>query len=391
MRSLLLVPLAAALCFGCARTESAAEPPAESEQTVAPAARIDTPPSTDDLASLATGAVVLTGGWQLFDENARSGWTTRAGRGSQPAVVELADRGIVRAIAVDVANVEHEGRIPRVLLVEMSDKSATSGFAPIASIALPRERKDGLTFAATREVPGRWLRVSVKKTYSGNVAEVMEVRALGERLTHEANAPLTGSYQTSRGALQLTQNGNVVTGCEQRGALDGRLLTFLWRGKPAVATVSASGRILGGSWSSPEKMEPFDGRRVSATPKPCRTAVASLADELRAAGRAIVYGIHFDPESAALREESKPVLASIAEMLHAAPELRITIEDHSDTTLHDAHVSHARASAVMARLAGAGIDAARMQAAGMAATKPLASNDSPLGRAVNRRVELVRQ
>jgi OOP family OmpA-OmpF porin len=37
------------------------------------------------------------------------------------------------------------------------------------------------------------------------------------------------------------------------------------------------------------------------------------------------------------------------------------------------------------------IEAARLSAAGMGATKPCESNDTPQGRAQNRRVELVRQ
>jgi outer membrane protein OmpA-like peptidoglycan-associated protein len=42
-------------------------------------------------------------------------------------------------------------------------------------------------------------------------------------------------------------------------------------------------------------------------------------------------------------------------------------------------------------LTAAGIQAARLDAAGFGATKPAASNDTPLGRAANRRVELVQR
>jgi OOP family OmpA-OmpF porin len=50
-----------------------------------------------------------------------------------------------------------------------------------------------------------------------------------------------------------------------------------------------------------------------------------------------------------------------------------------------------RALAVKAYLVTAGIDGARLGTAGFGATKPVATNDSAIGRAENRRVELVRQ
>jgi len=45
---------------------------------------------------------------------------------------------------------------------------------------------------------------------------------------------------------------------------------------------------------------------------------------------------------------------------------------------------------VKAYLQKAGIDGGRLKAAGLGATKPVASNDSAIGRAQNRRVELVK-
>lgn len=53
-------------------------------------------------------------------------------------------------------------------------------------------------------------------------------------------------------------------------------------------------------------------------------------------------------------------------------------------------LSEARANAVRAMLVGLGVDAGRLEAAGLGQTRPVAGNVTAEGRAQNRRVELVR-
>jgi outer membrane protein OmpA-like peptidoglycan-associated protein len=71
------------------------------------------------------------------------------------------------------------------------------------------------------------------------------------------------------------------------------------------------------------------------------------------------------------------------------------IEGHADSTgdaAHNMDLSKRRAEAVKSVLVSQfGIDAARLTTAGLGSTKPVASNDTPQGRAENRRVEFVRQ
>ena len=125
------------------------------------------------------------------------------------------------------------------------------------------------------------------------------------------------------------------------------------------------------------------------TPKP----EDQLASDLKQNGRVRLYGINFDSDSATIRDESKPTLDIVASMLKSNPEFKVTIEGHTDATStpeHNQELSESRANAVKAYLAGAGVDAARLTAAGFGATKPVATNDNALGRAENRRVELAR-
>ena len=81
-------------------------------------------------------------------------------------------------------------------------------------------------------------------------------------------------------------------------------------------------------------------------------------------------------------------------MLAAHPELRLVIEGHTDDVggaAANQALSQQRAEAVKAALvSGYGVDAARLTAKGMGATKPAAPNATPAGRQQNRRVELVK-
>lgn len=121
----------------------------------------------------------------------------------------------------------------------------------------------------------------------------------------------------------------------------------------------------------------------------------ALYDALSAEGRVATQGILFDTGSDRIRPESAPTLKEIGEMLKAHPDLRLSIEGHTDNVGDDAAnmaLSERRAAAVKAHLEREyGIAADRLQAKGMGETKPVASNDTPEGRQQNRRVELVKQ
>jgi len=89
------------------------------------------------------------------------------------------------------------------------------------------------------------------------------------------------------------------------------------------------------------------------------------------------------------------VLDKLVEVL-ARSNGRIAVEGHSDTVpIHTAQfpsnweLSANRAASVLRYLLARGIAPERLRATGYADTRPIAENDTPAGRAVNRRVELV--
>jgi len=59
-------------------------------------------------------------------EDARTSWTGADNQYSDPTVVELADRGVVKTIVIDDAMDDYDGRIPKEIVFEMSDTGPTT-------------------------------------------------------------------------------------------------------------------------------------------------------------------------------------------------------------------------------------------------------------------------
>ena len=131
----------------------------------------------------------------------------------------------------------------------------------------------------------------------------------------------------------------------------------------------------------------FDDIRVAAGGR------EMMYDRLMADGRFATQGILFDTGSATIQPESTPTLKEIARTLQQHGDLRLRIEGHTDNTGNaDANqqLSERRAAAVLAYLVQReGIDASRLESAGLGQTAPAADNATPEGKQTNRRVELV--
>lgn len=116
--------------------------------------------------------------------------------------------------------------------------------------------------------------------------------------------------------------------------------------------------------------------------------------ELVKEGMAITLkGIYFDIGKATIKRESHDALADAAKILKDNPTIRVEIQGHTDNTGSDAlnmRLSDQRAWAVVNYLVeNFGIDRNRLTAKGYGKNRPVASNDTPEGRALNRRVDFV--
>ena len=122
--------------------------------------------------------------------------------------------------------------------------------------------------------------------------------------------------------------------------------------------------------------------------------VAVDATGCAAAGAIILEGVNFLSGSARLTLDSQQPLNRAVSELAQRPDLRVVIEGHTDNVGNrDANVrlSKARADAVRTYFISKGIAANRMTAVGRGPDEPIAANDTPAGRAKNRRVQLRQQ
>jgi outer membrane protein OmpA-like peptidoglycan-associated protein len=118
-----------------------------------------------------------------------------------------------------------------------------------------------------------------------------------------------------------------------------------------------------------------------------------LAQALDEAGHVALYGIYFDTDKATLRPDSEATLVQIQKLLAEHPAMKVEVQGHTDNTgtrPHNETLSEQRAKAVMAWLAAHGVPGARLTSKGYADTKPVAPNNTPEGKSLNRRVELAR-
>jgi OOP family OmpA-OmpF porin len=120
----------------------------------------------------------------------------------------------------------------------------------------------------------------------------------------------------------------------------------------------------------------------------------TMREQLDESGRIVTHGILFDSGSAKIKGESYQTLKEIGQLLTDDPKLRISIEGHTDSDGADDYnmdLSKRRAAAVRDYLiANYKIAGDRLESKGWGESKPIDKNDTPEGKANNRRVELVK-
>ena len=100
--------------------------------------------------------------------------------------------------------------------------------------------------------------------------------------------------------------------------------------------------------------------------------------------------VQFETGKATLKEESNSILDQIVEIMNRYPGYKLRINGHTDNTGDEDFnlvLSQERAKACYQYLASKGISPERMSYTGFGESQPVASNDLPSGRRMNRRVE----
>jgi|SRR5579859_3849401 len=130
----------------------------------------------------------------------------------------------------------------------------------------------------------------------------------------------------------------------------------------------------------------------TATPTPTPEQLKYIVVDLTKKRIELKQMIHFQTGKSVILPDSFGILDEIAQVLkkpeHATMDVRI--EGHTDSTgtpTFNLTLSKNRADAVRAYLMRAGVEGTRLRAVGLGQTTPIASNQTPDGRALNRRVE----
>jgi outer membrane protein OmpA-like peptidoglycan-associated protein len=175
--------------------------------------------------------------------------------------------------------------------------------------------------------------------------------------------PITLQYRSGIGALRHVEGDRIVAGSE-----DGR------QDRDVLQVVKISAHC--------------DGDSAASGP-------SAVEDSLAKTGRALVYDIYFNFNSATLRPESDSSLHEIAVALQRHPDWKLDVTGHTDNIGGDNSnliLSRQRAAAVKAALtARFQVDPQRLATSGYGASRPQDTNATLEGRARNRRVELVRE
>src|SRR3989339_841648 len=125
-------------------------------------------------------------------------------------------------------------------------------------------------------------------------------------------------------------------------------------------------------------------------PLPVAPAASAMETAIMEKGR-VTLNVQFDFDKAAIKKKYRNEIGKLAEVMRKYPDLKITLEGHTDNVgslAYNEKLSQRRVDAVKKYLAEKfGIAAARLNAKGYGPTRPIASNATKEGRQKNRRVE----
>lgn len=119
-----------------------------------------------------------------------------------------------------------------------------------------------------------------------------------------------------------------------------------------------------------------------------------LYDRVVTDGKIVTTGIRFDSGKATIKPESEGILKKIYNLMADHTDLNFSVEGHTDNVGEEEfnmELSEKRAQSVKNELVKRGISADRLTIKGLGESKPLHANNTPEGKANNRRVEFVKK
>lgn len=152
--------------------------------------------------------------------------------------------------------------------------------------------------------------------------------------------------------------------------------------------------VLGCATSQPPPPGPPPGMMGQVSKFDINTASQEdIANALQTDGRVVISGgFLFEFDSAKITPSAMELVSRIADVMKQNTNLNIAVVGYTDNTgdfHYNIKLSERRADAIVNQLVKDGIAANRLAGVGVGPLNPIAPNDTPEGRAQNRRVELV--
>ena len=249
-------------------------------------------------------------------------------------------------------------------------------------------------------------------------AQLLMSAAHAQTGTSSPRLNLTGAWEggiLGGSTFKLAQDGDRVAGTFEFGNGKG-VARGQWRGGSLILiltpTETQSGNacdprkiLVIGAKGAVTRLAPYvldlaggtayKGVMARTSPSPGTIGDYPYAAELKNCGELFTYELAFETNSEKLIGADPPILGTLADLLMNDPKLKIQVTGHTDNVGDSASnqaLSERRAKFVARLLTERyAVDANRLSAKGYGADQPLTDNDTEQGRAINRRVELVRQ
>jgi OmpA-OmpF porin, OOP family len=251
--------------------------------------------------------------------------------------------------------------------------------------------------------------VDVANTGTAPALEVVFVDAIPEHTSYVPGSmilnggPLTDGADADAGDFNLTTPGAVTVNVGTIGNEQGQnAVTFSFRVTinpdiVDITNVRNEAIVSQKNWVNPDEVEGEVAPRVEENLPVAETTVFPRLRERETVvvtpdKLELTRNIHFEFNKATIRPESYPILNDVAAVLKDNPQLNIMIEGHTDAVggvEYNQKLSDRRAQSVKAFLVSKGVASSRLATKGQGKLQPIASNDTAVGRALNRRVEFL--
>lgn len=371
---------------------------------------VDVPPEPDLKwrASMAEGKLILEG--EVPDEASKDALATLAAQAFSGVQVE--DRSEVKTgrsgkwLKVAETGLKLLSRL-RSGEIQLDGQSLTvSGQAPDTAVAALirqqlRDLPKGYAGAETIEIRSDamiWAEEEAKRQAEAEArrqAEEAQRKAEEEARQAEqaAEAPQEAASETAEAKAGSTTETRIANVSPLPSDEGGAAASSETSEEPADEPSAEQRAALGEDGSHAEGGQTPEGQTAAAVQQAALAASRDVDERCQQAlAKFAPHGtINFDRAKTDLKHASVITLSRMAEVAASCPNLPIRIEGHADaegSPEGNQVLSEMRAEAAVKFLVDKGVSLDRIKSVGYGATRPVAPNDTPASRALNRRVEI---